>query len=126
MYTKKIDWKEYQKMTDELAVKIKNSNEFFDGIYGIPRGGLPLAVSLSHILQLPILLYPTINSLVVDDISETGLTLTSHKNKKIACLFSTTWTTVKPDFYISTKDDENCWLIFPWEKESIEIQGGYV
>ena len=110
-----ITWDQFGKMVDELSIKILETNEMFDGVYGLPRGGLPLAVSLSHKLDLKLLLYPTKNTLVVDDISDTGKTLASHKNKKIATLFSTEWTISSPDWFINKKLNKEEWIIFPWE-----------
>ena len=49
-----IDWENFGIMMDELYEIIKISNIKFDGIYGIPRGGLPIAVALSHKLNLPL------------------------------------------------------------------------
>jgi hypoxanthine phosphoribosyltransferase len=112
-----ISWNEVGKMIDELAIKIKKSGIKFDGIFGIPRGGLPLAVMLSHELDLPVLLYPTKNSLVVDDISDNGFTLQRMKNKKIATLYSTDWTITKPDWFVEMKKSKDDWLVFPWEKK---------
>ena len=115
-----VTWNEYQQMIDILGSELKKCDEKFDGIYGIPRGGLPMAVSLSHILNLPLLLYPTKNTLVVDDISDTGKTLASHKNKKIVTLFSTTWTITKPDFWTVFKENKDSWIIFQWEYDDKE------
>ena len=110
-----ISWKDFGSMIEKLSNLIKKSRYKFDGVYGIPRGGLSLAVALSHKLNLPLLLYPTKKSLVVDDISDTGKTLQSHKNKKIACLFSSRWTDVEPDYFINTKINTKDWIVFPWE-----------
>ena len=74
----------------------KNTISFkqIKNIYAIPRGGLPLAVSLSHRLNLPIIMNETEISpqtLVVDDIFDSGATLkevgrilTNFGAKKIA------------------------------------------
>ncbi len=102
-------------MINQLARKIKKSKIEFNGIYGVPRGGLLPAVILSHKLNLPILLYPTEHTLVVDDISDKGYTLQRLKNKKIATLYSTAWTITKPTWHIDIKKDHNDWLVFPWE-----------
>jgi hypoxanthine phosphoribosyltransferase len=112
-----ISWNKVGKMIDSLAEKIKKSGIKFDGVFGIPRGGLPLAVILSHRLEVPVLLYPTKNTLVVDDISDNGFTLQRMKNKKIATLYSTKWTITKPDWFIEMKKSKNDWLVFPWEKK---------
>lgn len=112
-----ISWKKFDTLVKELAEKIKGN---FDGIYGIPRGGLPIAVFLSHHLNIPLLEKPTKNSLIVDDISDNGTTLTPFTHNKIACLFSTPWTKVKPDWFIATKENKEEWLIYPWEKDPKE------
>ena len=102
-------------MIKELAIKISKDGNEYDGIYGIPRGGLPIAVCLSHELDLPLLMYPTDKSLVVDDISDTGKTLESHKNKAIATLYSTSWTKTKPLYFIKEKLFKSDWIVYPWE-----------
>jgi hypoxanthine phosphoribosyltransferase len=112
-----ISWDEVNDMLCKLAKEIKKSKVKFDGIYGIPRGGLPIAVILSHKLKLPVLLYPTNETLVVDDISDNGFTLQRMKNKKIATLYSSDWTITIPDWFIKKKKSQNDWLIFPWEVE---------
>ena len=64
------------------AVKIasnKYKNKKFTGVYGIPRGGLCLAVSLSHYLNIPLLELPQDNCLIVDDIYDSGKTLEKYK-----------------------------------------------
>ena len=115
-----VSWEEYEDMVSSLKKLIRDSKIVFDGVYGIPRGGLILAVSLSHELNLPLLIYPTTNTLVVDDISDEGKTLSSLKNRKIATLFSTPWTKIKPDWFIKEKENKDSWIIFPWENKNTE------
>ena len=112
-----LSWNEVGKMIDKLAIKIKKSGIKFDGIFGIPRGGLPLAVILSYKMDIPVLLYPTKNTLVVDEISDNGYTLQRMKNKKIATIFSTDWTITKPDWFVEMKKSKDDWLVFPWEQK---------
>jgi uncharacterized protein len=118
-----ISWQKIDSMISMLVEDIKLSNINFDGVYGIPRGGLPLAVMISYRLDIPVLFYPTKNSLVVDDISDNGFTLQRMKNKKIATLYSTDWTIVKPDWFIEKKKSKDDWLVFPWETK--EEEPGY-
>lgn len=61
-----------------INAKIKK----FEGVYGFPRGGLCLAVALSHSLELPLLEEPKNNSLIIDDIYDTGYTLEKIKHIK--------------------------------------------
>ena len=81
----------------------------------MPRGGLCLAVALSHKLKINLISDPTKNSLIVDDVYETGLTLTTFKDIEGAVFFvlfskikPTWWNTV----FISKKSQ---WIVFPWE-----------
>ena len=114
-----VSWNEFNEMTLELAEQIKKSKIKFSGIYGIPRGGLPLAVYLSHNLELPLIFEgkPTLDHLIVDDISDKGNTLNNFQDYTIACLYSTPWTKNTPNWYVRLKQDENQWIIFPWEKD---------
>jgi len=109
-------WKEFDKSVEFIAEKC-NFLEF-SGIYGIPRGGLCLAVALSHKLKLKLISKPIKNSLIVDDVYETGITLNSFKNiegAKFFVLFSKNKPTWWESVHISDKSD---WIVFPWENTS--------
>ena len=110
-----LDYEDYGIALSNLVKQIKRSRLKFNGVYGVPRGGAAIALHMSHNLNIPVLLYPTKDSLVVDDISDTGKTLMSHKNKKIATLYTTPWTKTKPDFSVLKKLEKDSWIIFPWE-----------
>ena len=106
-------WSEFDKSVEEIADKCRFKE--FSGIYGVPRCGLCLAVSLSHILKIKLISQPIKNSLIVDDVYETGLTLSPFKDIEGAMFFvlfskikPTWWNTV----FISKKSD---WIVFPWE-----------
>ena len=106
-------WSEFDKSVEHIANKCKSLE--LSGIYGVPRGGLCLAVALSHKLKIELISEPIKNSLIVDDIYETGITLNAFKNIEGAMFFvllskktPTWWNTVK----ISKKKD---WIVFPWE-----------
>ena len=106
-------WSEFDKSVEHIYNKC-NCMEF-SGIYGVPRGGLCLAVALSHKLKINLISKPIKNSLIVDDVYETGITLNTFKNiegAKFFVLFSKIkpiwWNTV----HISEKSE---WIVFPWE-----------
>lgn len=86
----------------------------FAGVYGFPRGGLPLAVWISHRAGLPLLLAPAKDALLVDDIADTGVTLFKYKDSHfIATMFYHRQSSVVPSFWMFEKQDE--WIVFPWE-----------
>jgi hypoxanthine phosphoribosyltransferase len=102
---------------DEAVYRLANAFEgrAFNGVYGFPRGGLPLAVALSHRLGLPLLEEIEPDCLVVDDVYETGRTLEpALEYEGVECAVwiskvSPTW--FKAAEVVSTDE----WLIFPWE-----------
>ena len=109
----KLKWIEFEECVLSISKKCKNKR--FEGVYGFPRGGLCLAVALSHSLGIPLLKEPKENSLIVDDIYDTGHTLEKIKHLKrsethvwISKKKPTWWNAHK---YI--KDNE--WIVFPWE-----------
>ncbi len=115
-----FSWSEFDKSVEHIYNKCKFIE--FSGIYGVPRGGLCLAVALSHKLNINLISKPIKNSLIVDDIYETGITLNTFKDIEGAMFFvlfskinPTWWNTVN----ISEKRE---WIVFPWEN-TINFQG---
>ena len=121
-----VSWNLIDEAVTDIAFNIKNTNKDFKGVYGIPRGGLILAVMLSHKLDLPLIMSKDEldeNSIIIDDIADTGRTLwdfleyqsyvvTIHKHEK---------SIFKPDYSVLDKGDK--WIVYPWETEdSEEIQ----
>jgi len=49
-------WSEFDKSVGEIANKCKFKE--YSGIYGVPRGGLCLAVALSHKLKIKLISLP--------------------------------------------------------------------
>ena len=121
-----VTWNVIDEAVTDIAFNIKKTNKDFKGVYGIPRGGLILAVMLSHKLDLPLIMSKDEldeNSIIIDDIADTGRTLwdfleyqsyvvTIHKHEK---------SIFKPDYSVLDKGDK--WIVYPWETEdSEEIQ----
>ena len=109
----KLNWSEFDQCVFSISLQCKTKN--FEGVYGFPRGGLCLAVALSHSLGLPLLNNPKNNSLIVDDIYDTGHTLEKIRHLKgsethvwISKKKPTWWNSYK---YIKKKE----WISFPWE-----------
>ena len=106
-------WDEFDKSVEYIANKCKSLE--FSGIYGVPRGGLCLAVALSHKLKINIISEPTKNSLIVDDVYETGITLNTFKNIEGA-MFFVLFSKIKPTWWNTVKISEKReWIVFPWE-----------
>ncbi len=109
----KLSWGEFDECIYSITKKCRHKT--FQGVYGFPRGGLCLAVALSHSLEIPILDEPKNYSLIVDDIYDSGFTLQSIKHLQgseahvwVSKIEPTWWNAFK---YIK----QNEWVIFPWE-----------
>ena len=106
-------WSEFDKSVDYIANKCKFLK--FSGIYGVPRGGLCLAVALSHKLKINLISKPIKHSLIVDDVYETGYTLNSFKDIEGA-MFFVLFSKIDPLWWNTVfKSERNEWIVFPWE-----------
>lgn len=147
---KKLSWDDIEKITDELAEKIKVSDFKPDYLVGIMTGGLiPLyflakKLNIDNILtisassyekdkqkELKITYLPEIdlkgkNLLLIDEITETGVSLKGVSDAVVSKyqpkeLKTATLGANKdkckfyPDFYVVVEEGE--WIVFPWEKE---------
>lgn len=117
-------WAKIDEMVDELAGQITNSPVKVNHIYGVLRGGLIPSVLLSHKLNIPMTTSWLPNTLIVDDIADSGATLKTLKMNAIlnnyltppstAVLFRRYSTGFEPDFYGETLDNDS-WIVYPWE-----------
>jgi len=115
-----ISYAQYGKIMDLLVKKTynklgKNLN-LCTGIYGIPRGGLPVAVHLSHHLGLPMLDKPRQNCIIAEDISDSGNTLLPFQEKGyfIVALFCKKKSKVVPNVFYKMVPEET-WIKYAWE-----------
>ena len=108
-------WEEFDRSVEHIANKCKSIE--FSGIYGVPRGGLCLAVALSHKLRINLISEPIKNSLIVDDVYETGITLNTFKNIEGA-MFFVLFSKIKPTWWNTVNISEKReWIVFPWENK---------
>ena len=108
-------WREFDKSVEYIANKCKLLE--FSGIYGVPRGGLCLAVALSHKLKINLISEPIKNSLIVDDVYETGITLNTFKDIEGA-MFFVLLSKIKPTWWNTVHiSEKNEWIVFPWENK---------
>lgn len=109
-----LSWQDFDRAVERIARRY--SERRFSGIHGIPRGGLVLAVALSHRLQLPLLQDPQPGCLVVDDVFETGRTLAPHR--QLAGAELVVWISkAEPEWWQAVEvTDSAAWIVFPWEQ----------
>ena len=120
-----LNWKDVEDLIDILHSNILESGLKIKRIYGIPRGGLIPAVLLSHKMGIPLTNYAyTKNSLIVDDICDSGKTLSEMlaPNPTAVLHYKPHTANITPNFYAS-KFGSNDWIVYPWEvKDSKTIQ----
>ena len=114
-----LGWNDFEQAVETLVSRC--SEQDFAGVYGIPRGGLVLAVVLSHRLELPLLLEPRPGCLVVDDVYETGQTLAPYRNLEGARVW--VWVSkVEPQWWdAALVSASREWIVFPWENAAAAV-----
>jgi len=113
-------WEEFEKDVKKIATWAKKRQ--IKNIYGIPRGGLVLAVKLSHLLNIPLVLSRediSRDTLIVDDIIDEGNTVerllaSIGEHHHIVSIFFNKNAKHAPHFFVHKK---RSWVIFPWETE---------
>lgn len=108
-----LAWDEFDRCIERITHLCRKQK--FCGVYGFPRGGLCLAVALSHSLNIPLLKKYKTGCLVVDDVYETGRTL--REVEGISTITTYVWLSkVQPDWWNAVEiSDATEWLVFPWE-----------
>ena len=142
---KYYSWDDVQKCAHKLALEMYKNNFRPNYIVGLNRGGLPLSVILSHLLDcnhytLDVRLRDKMRKqiLVVDDINDTGATFdwikqdwesgclpdsigwedVWHENVRFATMCEKTHTNFGNVDYVWEEIDtseKDTWIVFPWE-----------
>ena len=117
-----MSWMGFEFAISEMVRDYRENDRKCVGVYGPPRGGLPIAVTLSHRLGIPLIkdyweTEKLDSVLLVDDIADTGKTLESLIGPKFITytIYYHKQSTVKPDYYCFEKKDD--WVVFPWEED---------
>jgi hypoxanthine phosphoribosyltransferase len=119
-----VGYEEFVDRFDKLCDIFRdNINEFssIEGFYGIPRGGTIIAMMLSY--RFPELqLHLTLNNLspdtlVIDDICDTGQTLSvfAKHDYKTAVIFLKPHAKMEPTYWAALADNDR-YYEFPYEK----------
>ena len=108
-----VTWNDIDKAVAEIVDWAKG--QYFENVYGIPRGGLIPAIMLSHRLGLPLTTNPEKHkTLVVDDIVDSGETMEDFTHYKTVSLYYNAKSKFKPLFHVHEVKN---WIVFPWETD---------
>ena len=121
-----LSWDDIDDLVNKLCTVIQRTNPDIKSITGIKRGGLIPAVMVSHRLNIPYVESINANTLVIDDICDTGETLKGMVTPFTAVLhFKPHTSSFVPDIFAEEhKGDE--WIIYPWERRDSEAIQDYL
>lgn len=125
-----LTWDEFECAAMVIAAKCGADRQLIrpDSVFGFPRGGLPLAVLISHRLNIPMRDYIGPGTLVVDDVYETGRTFEPLANHPPHLKW--VWAVkdrAAPINFVKAFDAGQ-WLVFPWESADfagVDAEGYY-
>ena len=121
-----LTWEQVNDLVDILKQKVLDELPEIGSVMGIARGGLIPAVMLSHKLGVPYTNLVDPNTLVVDDICDSGVTIKDAPGVYTATLHYKSSAIVKPSVYASLLLNENQWIVYPWENDDSNTIQGYL
>lgn len=109
-------WEQFEHDTDAIELGYRVLPRF-DGVYGVPRGGIPLAVALSQKMDIPILSVNDItpSTLIVDDVIDSGATRARFPRNMFVALHSKGYTPEQSLDFTHVLHVVNDWIQYPWE-----------
>ena len=119
-YKVHLTWGQVDTLVTILKNKVLDKLPEIGSVMGIARGGLIPAVMLSHKLGVPYTNLVAPNTLVVDDICDSGKTIKEAPGVYTATLHYKKSAIVKPSVYASLLLNESQWIVYPWERQDSE------
>ena len=121
-----LSWDDTIDLVDKLCEKIITEQPNIDSVFGLKRGGLIPAVMVSHKLGLPWSDVMLPNTLVIDDICDTGITLKNTVGVYTAVLHHKPHTSCyKPNIYAQIHEGDE-FIYYPWERKDAEPLADYL
>jgi len=122
----KLSWDDLETLVDKLCEKIPFETPLVDSVTGIARGGLIPAVMVSHKTGLPYVHAIGPNTLVIDDIADSGATLEKISGVYTAVLhYKPHTSSFKPNIW-AEEHNSNEWLIYPFERNDSKSMQDYL
>jgi len=119
-----LSWDDISILVEDLCDTIASSGVQITSITGIKRGGLIPAVMVSHKLNIPYVDRINKDTLVIDDICDTGETLKNSIALYTATLHYKPTAGFTPDFY--AKEVGSDWIVYPWERKDSDAVQDYL
>ena len=120
-----LSWDDIETLVNQLCKQITENTRTITSVTGLERGGLIPAVMVSHKLNLPYVYSIHPNTLVIDDICDTGETLSLILGGVYTAVLHYKPTAKhRPTFYAQEVGDE--WIVYPWERKDSEAIQDYL
>lgn len=119
-----LSWDDISILVEDLCDTIASSGAQITSLTGIKRGGLIPAVMISHKLNIPYVERINKDTLVIDDICDTGETLKNSIALYTATLHYKPTAGFTPDFYAKEVGSE--WIVYPWERKDSDAVQDYL
>ena len=116
-----MTWEQFEHACSEIAKFFEGSGIEVKDIYGIPKGGLPAAVRLAHLLDRPLIIDAkkiSKKTLIVDDIIDTGRTTEKYRKRGlmlVSLYYNPSQCPYVPLCWVYQK--VRGWIVFPWERK---------
>jgi len=121
-----LSWDDVDRLVDILCEKIITELPNIDSVFGLKRGGLIPAVMVSHKLGLPWSDVMLPNTLVIDDICDSGFTLKNTVGCYTAVLHHKPHTACyTPNIHAKIHEGDE-WLKYPWEMDNSKTIQDYL
>ena len=122
----KLSWDDLETLVDKLCEKIPFETPTVDSVTGIARGGLIPAVMVSHKLGLPYVDVVSENTLVIDDIADSGATLEKAPGVYTAVLHYKPHTSCAVPTIYGSVHSSDAWIIYPCERTDSKPMQDYL
>lgn len=120
-HIKIYSWADFDTDIAYLAEQLKDRT--FEAIFGMPRGGLVVAVALSHRLKLPLVQRCGHGNRIlwVDDIADSGRTIAHADVRRHCVAVLIQRVSCVGEVLHARMEFSSDWIVFPWEfAESVE------
>ena len=124
-YKVNLTWDQVDTLVTILKNKVLDKLPEIDSVTGIARGGLIPAVMLSHKLGVPYTGSVGPNTLVVDDICDSGKTIKDAPGVYTGTLHYKASAIAKPSVYATLLLNESQWIVYPWETDDSKMVQDY-
>lgn len=120
---KQLAWQDIWRLAERVAESWKGQG--IERVYGIPQGGLPVAIEVAKCLHVPVvpwagqspedIAHAPERTLVVDDLVDSGRTMVAYFEAGCDC-DALLRKPHSPNFLCSKAELVDEWVVFPWER----------